>query len=82
MAARRAQAVIDGSGKRRCAQCGDYIDPKDWCSDCQGKIIPCGATPPYGPHGSLTRAASAAYCDDACRNKASNDLQRIRRDQD
>lgn len=80
MSIRRTQADVDSHGKRRCSHCGDYIDPKDWCPDCAGKIIPCGATPRGGPHTSLTRAASAAYCDDACRNAASNSLRRIRQE--
>jgi hypothetical protein len=56
----RESAVIDG-GKRRCANCGDYIDPIDWCAGCAG------GTPCRKPHRRVRKRADAAYCNGACR---------------
>jgi hypothetical protein len=58
----RAEAVVDGEGKRRCANCGDYIDPIDWCMDCQRLNTPCG---PHHPR--LHKRADAAFCNAECK---------------
>jgi hypothetical protein len=57
----RAQAVIDGDGKRHCAWDGDYIDPIDWCSLCASGTS-CGR-----PHKRLRLRADAAFCGPGCR---------------
>lgn len=57
---RRAEAVVDGEGKRQCAACGDYIDPIDWCSGCKRGECPA--------HPRLRKRADAAYCGDGCRS--------------
>jgi hypothetical protein len=59
----RETAVADPRG-RRCAHCGDFIDPKDWCPGCQRDGKPCGH-----PHRHLTKRADAAFCNQACRNE-------------
>ena len=65
-ATRRAEtAVIHGDGTRHCAWCGDYIDPIDWCLDCQAIEKPCATE--GGPHRRLRKRSDAAYCDDGCR---------------
>lgn len=58
----RQKAVIHGDGTRHCAQCGDYIDPKDWCLDCIKAGKPCRA-----PHTRLCKRADAAFCDGGCK---------------
>jgi hypothetical protein len=61
----RAIAVVDGDGKRRCAHCGDYIDPVDWCAECRsGK--PCGV------HKTVRKRDDAAFCNAACRSERRN----------
>jgi hypothetical protein len=58
----RDEAVIHGNGTRHCANCGDYIDPIDWCFECQKANAPCGR-----PHRRLRKRTDAAYCDSRCR---------------
>jgi len=61
----RATAVVHGDGKRHCAQCGDYIDPVDWCPGCRtGKLC--------GTHKAVRKRADAAFCDGACRSEYRN----------
>lgn len=62
-ATRQAEtAVVNPDDPRRhCAWCGDFIDPIDWCSNCQGRQAPCGA------HPRLRKRADAAFCDSGCR---------------
>ncbi|EGE40828.1 hypothetical protein SACT1_1463 [Streptomyces sp. ACT-1] len=57
---RRTPAVDQGDG-RRCAWCGDHIDPIDWCSPCRAAQAPCGS------HRRLRKRADAAFCDSGCR---------------
>jgi hypothetical protein len=57
----RAKTIPDPEG-RRCAQCGDFIDPIDWCLGCQTAQAPCGR-----PHRRLRKRADAAFCNDGCR---------------
>lgn len=49
---------------RRCAECGDFIDPIDWCPGCKKANGPCGA-----PHKKARKRADAAYCNAACRSR-------------
>ena len=63
----RLEAVVDGQGRRECAECGDYIDPKDWCAGCIKAKGPCGA-----PHTRDRKRADAAYCDSSCRARRRN----------
>lgn len=49
-------------GTRRCAYCGDEIDPVDWCQACKAADAPCGR-----PHKRLRLRADAAFCNKACR---------------
>jgi hypothetical protein len=60
---RRAEAVVDATGKRHCANCGDYIDPIDWCPDCQKTGVPCCPR-----HKPLRKRSDAAFCDASCRS--------------
>lgn len=62
-----SQAVVREDGTRHCAWCGDYIDPIDWCSDCQDRQAPCG------PHRRLRKRADAAFCDHRCRAANASD---------
>jgi hypothetical protein len=57
----RAGAVLTG-GQRRCAFCGDFIDPVDWCTYCQENRSPC-----LRPHKRLRLRADATFCNSACR---------------
>jgi hypothetical protein len=60
----RAAAVIGGGRtQRRCANCGDLIDPIDWCEGCKRVEGPCGS-----PHRRARKRADAAFCDAACRH--------------
>jgi hypothetical protein len=59
----RAHAISDPGG-RRCAECGDLIDPMDWCSGCQTAQAPCGR-----PHRRLRKRADAAFCNPDCRSR-------------
>lgn len=61
----RAEAV-DGPGGRRCAQCGDFIDPIDWCPGCS-KGTPCRQ-----PHRRLRKRADAAFCGRGCKAEYRN----------
>lgn len=58
----RQRPEFDGQGRRVCAQCGDFVDPKDWCPACVAANGPCGK-----PHRRDRKRADAAFCDDACR---------------
>jgi hypothetical protein len=58
----RAEAVLDEDGKRHCANCGDFIDPIDWCLDCKANSAPCCPR-----HTPLRKRSDAAFCDAACR---------------
>lgn len=62
----RFGAEKPGTG-RRCNQCGDFIDPIDWCSGCLKEEKPCGR-----PHKRLYKRADAEYCNDACRSERRN----------
>ena len=48
---------------RRCATCGDFVDPIDWCSGCS-RGTPCGA-----PHKRVRKRADAKFCNAACRSE-------------
>lgn len=61
---RRAAPVVDDDGRRQCASCGAFIDPIDWCADCQSGGKPCGTA-----HRHLRKQATAAFCDAACRSR-------------
>ena len=60
----RLSAEVTPQG-RRCAECGDFIDPIDWCPGCQRADGPCGS-----PHKRTRKRADAAYCDAACRSRS------------
>lgn len=62
----RETAVPSDRG-RRCAQCGDFIDPVDWCPDCQTANQHTPGTPCRRPHRRLRKRADAAFCNAACR---------------
>jgi hypothetical protein len=64
----RATAVVDGAGKRHCAQCGDYIDPIDWCPQGCRTGKPCGG----GLHNAVRKRVDAAFCNGACRAEYRN----------
>ena len=68
------RVVTHSDGTRHCAWCGDYIDPIDWCPDCQTKQAPCGT------HRRLRKRVDAAYCDAECRWADHNDRKRVQRD--
>jgi hypothetical protein len=55
----RAEAVPHADG-RRCAQCGDFIDPINWCPSCRGRSACRVHAKPY-------KRANAAFCNDAYR---------------
>jgi hypothetical protein len=57
----RAEAVLV-DGQRRCAFCGDFIDPVDWCPYCQTAGSPC-----LRPHKRLRLRADAAFSNQGCR---------------
>lgn len=57
----RAEALLI-DGRRRCAYCGDFIDPVDYCASCQENGSPC-----LRPHKRLRLRADAAFCNPACR---------------
>lgn len=59
----RAEAVVDGDGKRHCANCGDFIDPIDWCLSCQRTGEPCCRR-----HTPMRKRSDAAFCDQSCRS--------------
>lgn len=56
---------VNGQGQRVCVECGDLLDPIDWCVACQTAGKPCGR-----PHRSLRRRANAVYCGKDCRSRA------------
>lgn len=60
----RAVAQIDPDGKRRCAYCGDFIDPIGYCGYCQG-VYDQGA--PCAIHKRPRLRADAAFCNKVCR---------------
>ncbi|MFH8751059.1 hypothetical protein ACH4GK_32040 [Streptomyces rimosus] len=66
-----AQAVVRADGTRHCAWCGDYIDPIDWCDDCQRAGAPCATR--GGPHRRLRKRSDAAFCDHRCRSANASD---------
>jgi hypothetical protein len=73
-ASRQAEeAVIYGDGTRHCACCGDFIDPIDWCLNCQTKQAPCGT------HRRLRKRADAAFCDSGCRAAYANSVKGLNR---
>lgn len=57
-----AQRQDDGDNKPRCAQCGDFINPVDWCPYCSDENGPCGR-----PHRRLRKRADAKFCDASCK---------------
>ncbi|MFF7411593.1 hypothetical protein [Streptomyces lydicus] len=65
---RPSQAVLREDGTRHCAWCGDYIDPIDWCANCQCWQAPCG------PHRRLRKRADTAFCDASCRSAYATDV--------
>ncbi|WP_458089367.1 hypothetical protein [Streptomyces malaysiensis] len=72
-ASRRAEtAVIHADGTRRCAWCGDHIDPIDWCLDCTPDA-PCATQ--GGPHRRLRKRSDAAYCDAGCKSADRSDRE-------
>jgi hypothetical protein len=58
----RATAIVDGDGKRHCAQCGDFIDPIDWCPRGCASGKPC-----VSAHKAVRKRADAAFCNRWCR---------------
>ncbi len=66
----RATAVVHGDGKRHCAQCGDFIDPIDWCP--RG----CRTGTPCGSHKKVRKRHDAAFCDAGCRAEYRNSYVR------
>lgn len=48
--------------KRRCATCGDFIDPIDWCPSCS-KGDECRA------HNRPRKRSDAKFCDAGCRSE-------------
>lgn len=71
------EALVDDDGTRHCACCGDFIDPIDWCGDCQATKVPCAAT--GGPHRRLRKRVDAAFCDDGCRAAYGNSVKGLNR---
>lgn len=72
-AARLAEtAVAHSDGTRRCAWCGDHIDPIDWCLNCKAGQKPCATN--GGSHRRLRKRADAAFCDSGCRAAYATDV--------
>lgn len=65
------QSAVDSAEGRRCAHCGDLIDPADWCPGCRTAGRACRA-----PHRRLHKRADAAFCDAECRAEHRNSFIR------
>jgi hypothetical protein len=63
------QEAVPSSDGRRCASCGDFIDPIDWCSRC--RLASATAKREVGcqqPHRRARKRSDAAFCNDDCRH--------------